>query len=256
MRKIKVWIISVSLLLSLLLTGCGGSAKNYLHTDAGLKNEAEKALEEKYGEEFVIHEVWTKNQTIFYATCSPEDNDEIDFRAEIYKDGRGVHVDSYIQGIVANQINNNLSEDFQTIFDNCYTRAEIYNYYDTPTYENPEDVTIEDYLSQIDIEFIGYDVYICETKPTEESIQREYDIFNNDIQEKIKEGIIPNVVIDLYFVDEKMLIMSKEYYKNYEISGSDFEDALEMYPTMYIVYPNNKINLTYEEYKEQRMEIK
>lgn len=43
-------------MMSLLLAGCGGW-KNYVHTEASLKNEAANALKDKYDEEFVIYEV-------------------------------------------------------------------------------------------------------------------------------------------------------------------------------------------------------
>ena len=95
MSKIRIQLVSILVLLSLFLTGCNGW-KNYIHTESSLKREAADVLEEKYDEEFVIHKVWIKNQTTFYATCSPKDDSEIVFEAQVYKDGSGIYKDVYI----------------------------------------------------------------------------------------------------------------------------------------------------------------
>ncbi len=69
-----------------------------------MKKVADKSLEEKYGEKFVIHGVWEGSQEMFFADCSPEDNPEIVFRADIRKNGDGVVADEYAQGVVAKEI--------------------------------------------------------------------------------------------------------------------------------------------------------
>ena len=126
MRKIRVRVVSVLLLLSLLLTGCSSEVKNYIHTDTGLKHEAEDVLEEKYGEKFVIKKVWTKNQTTFYATCSPEANPEVVFEAEVYKDGSGWYTDNYIQALIARQIEERMEAKVNEVFGECHVEAAFY----------------------------------------------------------------------------------------------------------------------------------
>ena len=243
------------LLFCLTLYGCSRNLRNYFYTEESLKRVAAKALKEKYDEEFVIHDVWSKNQTTFFALCSPKYDNEVDFKADIYKDGSGVYADGYVQGIIAEQINENLQEDFQSLFKDCYTRAEMYNYYNLPIFENVKDITIEEYLSQVNVDFAGYDVFILSSEVSQETVDAEYEMFSKKIQDKVINGIIPDVVVDLYFVDEQMLKMSREYYATYEIHDSDFEKALDNYPNISFAYPDNKINKTYEEYKTLRMEI-
>ena len=56
MKKCKIGILLILLMLCVSLTGCN-EWKNYFHTEASLSRVAEKSLEEKYNEEFIIHDV-------------------------------------------------------------------------------------------------------------------------------------------------------------------------------------------------------
>ncbi len=254
MRKKRIRALGMLLAMCLLLSGCG-SWKNYVYTDESLMREAAEALEEKYGEEFVIHNVWEKSQKMFFATCSPKDDTEVLFKADVYKDGRGVMADGYAQGIVAKEIKEKLEGDFQGLYDNCYTRVEMFNYYNLPEFDKVKEITLEEYSAQVAIDFVAVDVFIPLSEISNELIEEEWDLFSGKIQDMVISGIIPNISVSLYFVDDVMMEQCKAYYEKHTTYSSDFKNQLDEYSEISFAYTENEINKTYEEYRELRMEV-
>ena len=82
MKKTKIRFWAVLLLFCVLLCGCGTG--NYAHSEESMKRVAEKSLKKKYGEEFVIHSTWNRDQERFFADCSPRDDSEVVFKATFY----------------------------------------------------------------------------------------------------------------------------------------------------------------------------
>ena len=142
MKPIRKKMIACLLIMCVLLCGC--DPRNYIYTKESLKRVAEKSLQEKYGEEFVIYRVWERSQEMFFADCSPKDNLEVMFTADINKNGDGVVADGYAQGVVAKAVDDVLRDDFKELFGDCYTRPYISNYYNVPEFLNAKEITIQD----------------------------------------------------------------------------------------------------------------
>ena len=249
MRKIRVRVVSVLLLISLLLTGCNGW-KNYIHTESSLKREAADALEEKYNEEFTIHKVWIKNQTTFYATCSPEDEQDIVFEAQVYKDGSGVYSDQYIQGAVAKQLEERLQPRLETVFEDCFVKVTF------PIVEKPLDyyngVTIEKYLELYDEEHLYIQVFVNmkEQNDDEQALVSQFECFSHLLDEEgIKEG-----GVTCYFAEENRIDACRDYFKveSIERGGSEVFRDLKYFG---FGYDEGIINKTFEQYEEVRREM-
>ena len=263
--KLIAVLISVCLLLSvvvlllfcLTLYGCSKNLRNYFYTEESLKRVAAKALKEKYDEEFVIHDAWTRDQTSFYVTCSPKNDMDVVFEANVYKDGSGVYEDEYLQGVVAKQLNEKYQQEFQQLFKGCFVRSTVR--YAKTDLENVSDITIEDYMNQYDIQgafsFWGLDVFVLLPETSWDTIDAEYKLLSEKIQDEINAGRLPEIVLNIYFVDDETMKWCKEYFKVNSYCYTEFYNAVESYPNIGIGYPTQKINMSYEEYKNLRMEI-
>lgn len=257
MKTIKRVSMGIALCLTacMLLAGCGVEWSNYFNTDRGLKRVAAKSLEKKYGEKFIIHDVWGKNLEQFFADCSPKENPDVIFRADIYKNGKGVSDDGYTQGIVAKELNDILQDDFQALFPGCYTRVGVPSYYNEPEFENPTEVTLKEYMPYINFGIMGYHIFIPIEDASSSSISDEYDYLENTLSQHIKEGTIPMVAVFMYFVDEEMMEKCKEYYQTNSSTGSAFEKLLDGYVQISFGFPDGNINITYDEYAEKRGKV-
>ena len=265
MRKIRIQSVSVLLLLSLLLTGCSGNVKNYVHTDSSLKREAADALEEKYDEKFEIKEVWNRGQTMFYATCSPEANPEIVFEAEVYKDGRGWYSDNYIQALVARKIEERMEAKVNEVFGECHVEAAFYGGRPTiddlrertseenPTVEYFKNLTVEEYYELDGNSRLAVYIFIDKNKLdySKERVEKEFDFLTNiyDGEPMEMQGAI------FQFVNQEKIDECKQYFAENGMVGSELSYILEDELVFGFSFDTGSMNRTFEEYDEVRREI-
>jgi len=194
---------------------------------------------------------------LFFADCSPKDNQDVVFQADIYKNGAGVYADSYTQAVVAQQIDNTIKVGFQNTFKNCYTKPVITHYYNRPAYVNVGEVTVKAYLEETDIGFMIYYVVVDNSEVTEDDIQAEYKFLSDElIQEvnsNIKEGEIQNLVVVLYFVDDEMKEKWKEFYATNATTKGLISQELSKYNKINCSYKDGDMDKTYDEYREARL---
>ncbi|MCM1102409.1 MAG: hypothetical protein NC079_08780 [Clostridium sp.] len=175
---------------------------------------AEKSLKKKYGEEFIIHNAWDRDQTRFYADCSPKDNRGVVFRACIYKNGKGVYGDEYPETVVALEVDEIFRDGFEEIF-----------------VEKPaisEDTVEKEYR------------YLAETflqKGIEEGIGK--DQFGG---------------VGICFADENMLRESAEYFLTHANIRGEFDSEISRYIWFNGYYEDGKLKQSYEEYLEKRIQ--
>ena len=243
---------------------CGCDPRNYFYTEDSLKKVAKKSLEEKYGEEFVIHRVWNKSQTMFFADCSPEDNEEVVFRADIRKNGDGIVSDGYAVGVVANEINDVLKDDFKRLFGDCCTNTYVHSYYKVPIFKNAKEATIDEYISLVDLDILSYYVYVDGLKLSNETIEIENEYLCKEIPRMIKNKIIPNLTIHIYFTTDELVKQYDDYLINHRNTEFEMNKNLDKYPNIHIDYRNGLVDSMYEgdivnekhaEYKEFRKDI-
>ena len=257
MKGHKIRLLAILLLFGILLCGCG--LQNHVYTETGLKKVAEKSLKKKYNEEFVIHNVWSKNQDVFYADCSPKNNAEIVFRADIYKNGKGVEADGYKKTILEGEINRKLKPYFEDVFGNCYTRVLLGMSYEGggKIDENqPIDVQIKEYFNKYS-SYIVCDIYVEMQDISKCDLETEYEFLRSTLLEKIQSDICPDInpdlKVNLRFVDEEMLEKSENYFQNSTGVRGDFDWELRKYQEIICVYEDGNIDMKYEDYREQRL---
>ncbi len=237
-KKIKI-LLSV-LLICVLLCGC--DIRNYIYTEDSLKRVAAKSLKEKYGEEFTIHRAWDKCQTMFFADCSPKDNPEIVFTADIEKNGDGVVNDGYTQAAVAKKIDDTLKDDFKAIYGDCYTWSCISNYYNVPQYKEPMNVTVEEYFTDAELDNSLYIVYVDCSEISDESIDKECDFFEKRIPDMIKQKDIPDLCILVYFTTGELVNKCRECYATRSELDYDLDNEVENYKNIGLSYVDGKLD--------------
>ena len=252
MKKNRFKVMGILLLFCLLLSGCNGNWKDYFYTEESLKQEAQRALEEKYDEEFVILNVWVVAQTAFGATCSPKNDRDVVFDVELYKDGSGMYRDEYVQGVVDKQIQEKLQKDLQVFFGECFVQANVF--YAETEFDNVSLVTMEDYARAVPNGECFVYVIIDESEISPNTIQSEYEYFSKTLLKEIEEKKIPELTIHLYIVDNELMKWCKDYFKVNTEETWKFTKAVDDFHNFGFGYLDGKFNKTLEEYTKLRME--
>lgn len=132
MKKKFARILAALFMVCLLFSGCGSKDNAGKTDDAIVKDITTKALEEKYGEEFVVHKMYETTKDTYRTVCSPKNRSDIVFETKItrwQKDGeeRGsIKYDYCGDGAVAAQISRQLEEEVQEVFPGCYVHTILF----------------------------------------------------------------------------------------------------------------------------------
>ncbi|MCM1090894.1 MAG: hypothetical protein NC413_08600 [Muribaculum sp.] len=227
----------------------------FLYTEARGIKMAKKALQEKYGEEFIIHDVWSKASHEFYADCSPVSNEEIVFQAVFWNDGRGIEYDEYIQGVISWKISERFQQELEQIYDDCYVHTFI-SYAAAVEFDNVPDTTIEQYAEKYQKEHEGrgrwiIDVFINLEQEQEGDIEREYEYLSQIGLEQEKSQM-PDIYFDLYGVDEETKNWCENYFSTHALERGEFTTMESKNPYFYIRYKDGEITRSLEEYREYK----
>lgn len=244
----KLWAASALLCISLLLTGC-----------TTREEVAEKILEERYGEEFVVHKTWSSGDS--YATCSPKNNRDVVFEVSFSKDDGKIWNDRYVNAVVSLQISRKLEEELQEYFPGCYAHSNG-DYGDSNRYLSFSDiqsVTPEMYAERYPEESFAVRVYVEKEKLRQDTIEEEYQYFSETLQEEMEDGLLPELTILFYYVDAGQLSQIRQYFLTHDWANGngEYNDIIRGaydWGLSYVDYgrPTGKINKTYEEYEELR----
>ena len=238
MKKNRFKVMGILLLFCLLLSGCSGNWKDYFYTEESLKREAQRALEEKYDEEFVIHDVWTVTQSAFSAMCSPKKDMDIVFEVELYKDGSGMYKDEYVQGVVSKKMSERLYDKLKLVFgDDCFVKTHFYGFPppieklmeryegEKPSLEYFKNLTVEEYYELNEDPYLSLWIMVNKEKldDSEEQIKAEYEclslLFNNEPMQ--------NAGCGCYFMDKDMLDECKSYFQKEDGGAGGFNNVVK-----------------------------
>ena len=242
---LKSKIIVIMLLICVSLTGC--DIRNYVYTEESLKRVAEKSLKDKYGEEFVIYRTWDRSQEMFFAECSPMDDREVVFETSIKKNGDGVVEDGYAQAGLSNQIHRMISADIEETFPDCYSRVCFVRFQKIPTFENAKTVTLEEFMSVADIKYVRCAIYVNISRMNENGCDDEYKLFAEKIQKLVEEGVIPDLSIHIFFVDDEMKKACEDYYTTRVYARGEFAQKLMQCKRIVFRYENSVLDMTYKQ---------
>ncbi|MCM1383468.1 MAG: hypothetical protein NC243_02870 [Lachnoclostridium sp.] len=250
-KKMKKAVTIILLLAtSILLTGCGSDLKSFFLSDASMKRMAKEDLKERYGEEFVVHEVWSSSWHTYAATCSPKADGRVVFEIGAYKDGTGIYSENYGKSVVAAQISQKLEKELQEYFPKCYVHTSVDIQIGYLNADNVKDITLEEYAKRYPREKFSVHVYADRELLKTDSIADEYRYFSETLLGEIKTGELPCITpVRIHYVDADQLQNCKEYYKK---NCDAYSDAVEEVYEFWFSNRYEKINKTYEEYEEMR----
>lgn len=241
----KLLAIMLALMAVLTLSGCREMPK-YLPsywdglTKRGAKEYIQDALEEKYGEEFIVKKMYLGGGTLntsadLFADCSPKLDENIVFAIQVLVIGdERVLRDTYIQSIVRSEmlniINSVLSEYSGEYVADVNVQG-LYDEYDSEIRE-AENATIKNYSEALpDINIT--DIWIA--------LNDENNLFRDNIQfivEKITQDFYyTHALIHFYYVTDDIVQHCIDESKN-----SRPTDRLVFYRILYGHYPCDVFN--------------
>ena len=245
-------------------------------TERQLKSMVEKALEEKYKEEFKCTAVLNRNINESYnCVCYPVNNEKLKFEARIYTDGL-LGGDYYPKSIASAE----LSKEFDNALGDALGKHLTYAYtagsIDDETARKIADgeFSLEFYLSHhrkvFESNGNSYYMYstICvDTSNLSGSYEEEWEAISNALNQVhelgLKYGSDLYFSINLYFTPSKIYKECENYLSQYAEIRSDFKEKIEGYPQQKYNrqihigadFSENIISPTKKEYVELRKEI-
>ncbi|MDE7251326.1 MAG: hypothetical protein K2O32_00065 [Acetatifactor sp.] len=214
-----------------------------------------RVLREKYGEEFIVHDVYSKASHEYFADCSPTSNEEIVFQAAVWKDGSGVVYDEYVEGIVARELEKEMEEELQKYYDSFFVKVYLSGGYDARHAEvnSVQDITMEEYVKRFNPLRCRIDIGI-DAEEGNDHFEEEY-AFYESVQEKISNQKCPPLYVGYYNMDEELQEWCNDFFtynagayytythKRAECNGMEYECTVE------------GISITYDEFKTMREEL-
>lgn len=229
LRKMAAIIIMGVLLITTLgLTGCG------FQTKRNLKKVLEKALQERYNEEFVCLNVWANGGPSYFGVCYPKSNRDLLFETLFIDDGE-IAYDKYPSTIASKEMSemlfNQLSEVYQECYINCYNFGVANDIKDVEKVNSGEfnlDYFFETMHEQSDSDLpISFKICINKKAGINATYEEEYERLNKSVQEIMKRGEIYGVKLDLtiwlYFLPSDVYKDGIEYFENHSRASSAFE---------------------------------
>ena len=216
-----------------------------------------RVLREKYGEEFIVHDVYSKASHEYFADCSPVSNEEVAFRAAVWKDGSGVVYDEYLESIVARELKNEIEEELQKYFDSVFVKVYLsYRVGSDTFYEevnSMQDVTMEAYVKIVNPSWCRIDIGI-DAEEGNEHLEEEY-AFYESMQKKISDKKIPPMDVYYYNMDTELQEWCRNYFTQHGQAHGTYDSKCHECNEMTYRCTTEGISITYDEFKTMREEL-
>lgn len=248
-RIISLMIV-INLLMVLMIQGCALTPESKARITA-------KALEKKYGEEFIIHK--TFNYDIDWdAYASPKDLPEVVFEAHINPDGT-VAYDQYCRSYIQYSMNKEIEYELKQFFPDSYCRISqlhaIINV--NPQFRQlslEELVGALEYRDDMPIHGCLLDIYINKDVGSSKDYEGEYTFFTDRVNELIDENKMTEVKVFLYMTDSEKIESVKKYFLQNADYYSDYEELMENTPEVHFNFIKDFENglVSKDKYIEER----
>lgn len=217
---------------------------------------AQKELQEKYGEKFIIRGVYSKSPATLCVHCSPASNEKIVFRAEIFRDGKGVEFDEYIEGIVARKIEKEIEDElkkyYSSVFVQVYLSSGMGMRPGEPDREvdGIKDITPEEYIKRFDPSMCRVDIGI-DAKEGNEHLEEEY-AFYESMQERISNQKMFPIYVIYYQMDAELQEWCDNYFTQYSEAPGIYTGKRAECNKMEFDCSVEGIGITYDEFQIMR----
>ncbi len=251
-NKIVSLIIVVNILTMLLLQGCAMTP----HSKARI---TEKALEKKYGEEFIVHE--TFHYDVYWkAYASPKNSPDIVFEVANEPDGTikyDRYCKAYCQKLMYEEIKDDLEQFFPESYIRIYKIAVSFN--DCNDFkEMPLDEIVKNYADEIgnDLPCVYMEIYLDKEVGSLGDYEAEYDYFTTGLNGLINEKKLYPIIATFYWTDKETIAKVEEYFKSSLNQEYPFITMIGDPPRMSACFVENApAFVTKEEYIDRRREF-
>lgn len=246
-KTFKLGAIFILLTSMLGLVGCSRK-ENKKPKEA---KTAEKMLKEKYNEEFVTYSVggrWgTLTNSTFTAICSPKDNPDLKFKAEIDKDGAYM-LDEYVSRKVSAKVEESLEKSLKSTAGSFAIKVGATN---KSIDSKNSNMSIEEYLKTKGDP--GFAIYIVLDKDSLEGVSSNllYNSLNSMIDSipKFKGSM------RIYFATKDVLNSTREYLKENANIDSNFQEILKNSKNIYSQVNDGILQISLEEFQGKFKEV-
>ncbi len=209
MKKIFAGILV--LVFALTMSGC-------VYWDGLSESEArefvEKTLEEKYGEEFVVKQMYLKagswdTASDLMADCSPKSDENIVFSTQTLAIGKErVMSDNYIQNVVRKQLKQIIDNVLAEYYENFVSQVFVtpLNYWYDSGIRSVNNATIKNFSESFTNNDDNYTLVYIAIKTSE----KDFDNVKNALQKMCNNFYSLNVSLDCYYTDEHTIERCKE----------------------------------------------
>ena len=185
--------------------------------------------------------------------CSPANNPSVIFEAQIWKDGKGVIKDYYIEGIVDSEIEQYLHDKLDRFWPGCYIVSQAFSMGRESI--DIDEVTMTSY-AQIAMEpSSNVRIYIPIAGWRDETTQEEYDYFATEIPLEMSDQIIPHLTFGIYGVNPETMDDVVDYWNKHAKAYWEYEELVAGYKEVGFGYPDGEINISFSEYNTLKEEI-
>lgn len=220
MKKIIKRLIVINLFISLvttLLIGCGMS-------DRQRENRLKELLKDKYGEDFVVREMYVTGGVEAY--CYPVNNPDIIFKIETSLEMDVIEMDYYLQRLVCIQLEEELQPKIEEIYPGCYVSVHM-DVGSTTNYDNYIENGVSpklliDYMRDDNLlDSITVTIFADKESLTNKLECDDWQKLKKDIIAIAEEANNPNIILDIYGFDSTKIIKAREIIKeiNWDSSG-------------------------------------
>ncbi|MDE7251317.1 MAG: hypothetical protein K2O32_00020 [Acetatifactor sp.] len=229
--------------------------KAFLYTEGSGIEMAKKALQEKYGEEFIIHDVYSKSPSDFWAECSPVSNEEVVFKAAIWKDGSGMVYDDYVPGILAREIEKEIEGELQKYYDSVFVKVYQSGGWTVHSAEvdSMKDMSLEEYVKRLDSSRCWIDIGI-DAEEGKDYLE-EY-AFYVSMQEKISDKKMFPMHVVYYNMDAELQEWCNDYFTQYAGAHGTYDSKIVECNEMEFECTAEGISITCDEFKTMKEELR
>lgn len=249
-KKIMLFVMAVGILCT---SGCFRIFNTNSEVDE--KETVARLLQEKYEEEFTVHDTWGDVGYSYIAVCSPVAEPGIVFEAIFYIGDEGkLYSDEYPQGIVAWELEQLLQPEVQKISEDAYIKAFVF--YAETTFTRRVDVSIKSYLESIgpdapESQEIMFQVYANNENINNIDYEKIYSVLK-----EISKSITPNSgAIGLYFITGEDIELCNEYFMKRSDIYPELSGILDKYKWYGTGIIAGEIKEPFEQFKSELDEI-
>ena len=252
-NKIVSIIIVINLVAMFLIQGCAMTPQSKARV-------TEKALEKKYGEEFIVHKTFHYDID-WDAYASPKNSPDIVFEVATQHDGI-IKWDEYCRAYCKKLMLEEIEDDLDLLFPSSYKRIDDIDVYFDDDYTNfkemPLEEIVENYADDSGIEFpcLYLEIYLDKEVGSLGDYDAEYEYFNSELKGLISEKKMYPVIVRFYWTDKQTISSIENYFMSDLDKERSFDDIIGDSPKMSVcIVENAPAFVTKEEYIEKRREF-